>query len=647
MAKKWLTMMFIICLSVFFAACTKEKNTEETPEPQATAESKETAAPEATPEDITAQWDELKIQVSGYRQTGNNVPVEDVLTPIWRSKTKVIPEIVGAPQGTSGDDWIARQVTADTLPEVLGTIGVAQGTNNYKLLKENKKIREITKEDLIKYMPRYVARIEKLGGTIDQVYEDNLDSADGKLWWIPNQLPQSALPGYRGTRYFEEQTNFEPYQSYVRDDILKEIFPEVKTEEELKQLYKDNGGKLSYGEVTDIPIHNMADLLDFYRKIKALNKKVGDKPVYAAHPHSSSSNVNSLVWSMFSAPGGNMWTITGESVTKEDTMTYMPMTPVWKDYLKWFNTAYNEGLLDPESFIQKDDQLNAKVINGEYAVINWWAPVADARKLSKAEGRGYGYRLLPMFDTLQLNSEYQDVTAMPTSLNGSFSGVVLTTTLKDEDYAQVMNWIDWNMSEEADELRTWGLPEWSAGTGKDRRFKPEYKYLETWAISGAAGAKDGNYYGMYDILTNASTNAAAWNHETYGILGLVYPDSPRYTYPKDLTKDVDLDLITHQVLTKHFMDQIVYYRQKGWDLGMIDPEGKFAEIDATNGIYSHDAGSAVVKTIVGKPADFEKNYEKYMAVFNDKFKTELAARTDKYKDLYNTYIKPEVNKVKK
>ena len=51
--------------------------------------------------------------------------------------------------------------------------------------------------------------------------------------------------------------------------------------------------------------------------------------------------------------------------------------------------------MDPEIFVMKNDQYYAKVINGEYAVVNFWWPVNDARKVGK--DRGYGYRFFPLF----------------------------------------------------------------------------------------------------------------------------------------------------------------------------------------------------------------------------------------------------------
>lgn len=38
--------------------------------------------------------------------------------------------------------------------------------------------------------------------------------------------------------------------------------------------------------------------------------------------------------------------------------------PEEKEYFRWLNHMYNEGLLDKDSFVQKDDQYKAKIASG-------------------------------------------------------------------------------------------------------------------------------------------------------------------------------------------------------------------------------------------------------------------------------------------
>jgi hypothetical protein len=45
------------------------------------------------------------------------------------------------------------------------------------------------------------------------------------------------------------------------------------------------------------------------------------------------------------------------------------LTPEWKNYISFMNKGFNEGLFGQEFYIQKPEQRDAKIINGEYAVV--------------------------------------------------------------------------------------------------------------------------------------------------------------------------------------------------------------------------------------------------------------------------------------
>src|SRR5690606_12844712 len=142
--------------------------------------------------------------------------------------------------------------------------------------------------------------------------------------------------------------------------------------------------------------------------------------------------------------------------------------PRFKDYMRWFNDLYNEKLIDPEAFIQTGDQMTAKINNGEYAVVNFMVSpgMGAARQLSIDQDRGYDYRMIPGF-LVPMVTETQDLRYLPTSLY-TYEGVFVTKTVKEEDLPQVLGWLDWNFSLEAEELRSWGTPEFYTGDGENR-----------------------------------------------------------------------------------------------------------------------------------------------------------------------------------
>ncbi len=57
----------------------------------------------------------------------------------------------------------------------------------------------------------------------------------------------------------------------------------------------------------------------------------------------------------------------------DGVVQYNPVQPVFKEFLKYMNTLYEEGLLDEGYFTQTDDQYVAKISNHQAGVFNDWA----------------------------------------------------------------------------------------------------------------------------------------------------------------------------------------------------------------------------------------------------------------------------------
>jgi hypothetical protein len=307
---------------------------------------------------------------------------------------------------------------------------------------------------------------------------------------------------------------------------------------------------------------------------------------------------------------------------------------------------YNEGLSDKEIFIQKEDQKNQKVINGEYAVLHPWLPINDARAKAKAENRGYGFRPFPLF-MMDLKNQNQDYSKRVLTLVNNQNAVGITTKIKDDQIPQILNWIDWNLGEEAGTLRSWGPPEFYTGDGVDRKFKPEYKELEAWAVSGAKSEKDGTYYGMYNP---EGEHDSAWNHETYGIGGYLTPaESPYRVYVQD-ENTVNIDGIVSVVLRKDSLAKSTIVQQLPLGKDAKDAKAAFdkiveeySKITKVASFQADGAKNANVKAIIDKPENFDKNYAA-IEKFNtpellENIKQQNVAWVN-YQNILQKYLKP-------
>ena len=645
-----LVLTVVLTLSVLSACSSKkEKPTDSSAEPTKGIETIDPATETENKGFDVTKASVIKPTVVGKVQTGNKIPVEDKITPIWRDKTKVEPEIINL----SGQDiaqYFSMQSIAGTLPEIIApTNSVFDNADVYASLLNQKLLREITLDEIKTYMPRTVERLANWGISVEDWYNANVEIKTGKLWYIPG-APNLAATTLSDEEFVRRNNSYMPYSWYFRDDILKSIFPNAKTEQELRELYIKNGGNLSYEEVNDVPIYNLDDLYNYLAKVKELGVKVGNKDVIPAQMQLN-SDPGSMMWSAFSLPGF-YWQDLGDRLYNDDTLSYFAATPEWKEYIRWFNKAFNDKLLQTETFIQKDDQRDAKVVNGEYAVYQGWLPTNDARSIAKQEERGYGFRKVALFLGDDLTNNYQKYNEKNYRLRETWGAIGITTALKEEHVPQILNWVDWNYSEEANVLRAWGPSDFYQGEGKNRVFKEEYKDLENWAVYGTSSGKDGIYYGLYSL----SGNDVDWNHETYGIGATWYYEyQPKnvYTIIAADADNVDIDRAYDNAIRDHYARMMTYYVEKPHDDALNalkaefdDAEKRFAELKSTVSFDCDPAKTTTVKAIVESPEKFEENYAAYEKIaltpeFMDSVK-DMGEKWIAYKKLLNSNYRVEV-----
>ncbi|WP_334075272.1 ABC transporter substrate-binding protein [Paenibacillus sp. A14] len=125
--------------------------------------------------------------------------------------------------------------------------------------------------------------------------------------------------------------------------------------------------------------------------------------------------------------------------------------PEEKEYFRWLNHMYNEGLLDKDSFVQKDDQYKAKIASGRVlGLIDQEWGYQDAENALKTSGKDeYTYAHFPV----TLTEEYEDHSFQSAGVDGY--GISITTTCKDP--VRAIKFLDWMSSEEGQILRNWGI----------------------------------------------------------------------------------------------------------------------------------------------------------------------------------------------
>jgi putative aldouronate transport system substrate-binding protein len=155
-------------------------------------------------------------------------------------------------------------------------------------------------------------------------------------------------------------------------------------------------------------------------------------------------------------PGNNLigWPDDGQWLVDENTYeaTYKFLHPDMKIYYKWLNRMNAEGVLDPESFIQKEDVWKAKIASGRVLGISYpiWG-YGDARASLVKDGMPERtYAFLPIV----ADERFKSVMLKNFGFAGGW-GIAISKDCKDPERA--FDFIDWMCSEEAQVLTNWGL----------------------------------------------------------------------------------------------------------------------------------------------------------------------------------------------
>ena len=304
--------------------------------------------------------------------------------------------------GVSIDSKIARVVASNTWPHLATDIG---GEILDQLIEQDL-IYDLT--DLIpKYMPNYMSYINS-NDELRALWERGARrKEDGKIWGF-NHLHNNAFmfsdPEFTPDKYPEMTSKFEDVGSiYVRDDILKAVRPEAHTVKELQDIYMANG-EFTEAEIADYTIDSLDELRKLLEDIKALGVKENGREVWPIYTYDGMDN-----WSLFSQAaffsGAGYNTANSYFIyydAKEDKLKNPAKEEWYKDYIKFWNQLYRDGLASEEALIDTKAAFDQKKNNGEYAILYGLnaPPTQDALK---AGGKDYAYR--KVFVTIPTNYE--------------------------------------------------------------------------------------------------------------------------------------------------------------------------------------------------------------------------------------------------
>lgn len=577
-------------------------------------------------------------------------PTEDVLTPILRQKTGVTATPFPEPAnlGTTQAAIAQALIAGNNLPEIITESYFPPQVDGQQVLVDAGMVWDFHDMAFLKKMfPNFTSRIEQYG-SLDTWYANEATYKGTHIRITQNIDPkafsklQNSMKGTTWARV--NGPSIGVYSKMLRDDILKMIYPNARSDKEQEQYFLNTFNYDNPGDPwSDIPIKSMDDLYNYMKKVKEiidsrnLKDGAGRDKMIVAQLNQSNGNPPSLMWSNISMYG-YAWVEPPFRVA--DKVYYNFQAPWVKGVLQWWNKLYNEGLLDPEVFVKKDEQVAEEITRGRFAIFPKWGGEVAARKFAQDNNLPFGYRNLLNSWPLTAKSQYSDASNVWVTYFQHFGANIITKTVKEADLPQVAGWLDYHYSEEWDDLKSWGPASFYTGTGNNRRFKPEYKDLENFQAYGITGPKDGYYYG---VLYGAPLALAegTYNYEL-GIGNLIgnhaYPNHPRYVYPAKKAAGMDYDgEMLAAVASAYAQKNINFFPQIGWTNSELNNLPNFSKIQYA---WFGTHGPAIAKAITDTPANFEANYAAYQKVFDDNGYTEAMAEYQaKWTEIFNKYVK--------
>ncbi len=407
-----------------------------------------------------AEWSN-KVELTIWETQGNDYvmreqPTENIVGDWLFSKTNV--EVVNM-YGNGGGQWdtkLTKLIAGGNLPDIVHC-GAGQGPSHFSKLDQMDKVWELTPEIMQKYAPDVWKRIP-------QNLWDKM-TVNGKILGIPYYIAatEESQPDATPEEVaFINETKVIPNNDmtynyaqclWIRDDILRKFYPEAKTYDELVAILNEKQEPIG-DDLLDIPIDSTEEFIDFMYDIQALGLKENGKNVYA-FGYEGGDNWTALAWlgaDMYGYKGHN-YTGTWNDVTQEIEIPLVGETI--RQAAKTQNQMINDGVIDKESLAHTAALYNQKVLNGQYAIVpmNLVGSADTVNKQLEEQGKTYRYR--PFITNVPAKEEYG---AYKEATTWSES-VCFLKTLSEEEFYQVLNWVNVQFTDEYEEVLNWGPKE--------------------------------------------------------------------------------------------------------------------------------------------------------------------------------------------
>ncbi len=266
--------------------------------------------------------------------------------------------------------------------------------------------------------------IENYAPNIKKMYADDMN----RLKYSKDDQSIYIIPTYTGVG----QTSFDAGGGFeLQLEVLKELgYPEIRTLDDYENAIKE-----------------------YYAKNPTINGQPTIPMTLNADDWKIMIGVTNPAFQATGLPDNGEFYINPE--TYESQLHYK--RPEEKEYFRWLNKMYNEGLLDKETFTQKSDQYLAKISSGRVlGTINQEWDYSEAENALKGSSDPVMQNRIFGHFPVTLSEEYKDHSFMDVGFPGGY-GIGLTTNLSEAEQIRAIKFLDWLASDEGQVLVQWGI----------------------------------------------------------------------------------------------------------------------------------------------------------------------------------------------
>ena len=423
-------------------------------------------------------WEGEKLEVSFWIASGTDA----VINPISESNVvlKEIERVTGivfnadetfGNGGDTIDAKLPKLVAAKQFPTMVSGYNINSQLNE---LYDNGYLYDLTEYYQNGYLDHltYWAPLEEM----DSYLYNNLKANDGSYFLIPSLSTKNMVSYWDATGYYPEE--FDPaywntyaqlpsnavgeqtyYGIYVRDDILKELYPDALSVAELKKIYMEDG-TFTEEQIYDVELNSAEDFYDMLHDIKELlkdDKWVGldGKGMEVTYgPHTGTDNFSG--WGTYLprllkgfTTNTNYFVLSDRSKDSEGLLQYAYKSDKFVEYMREVNALVNEDIIAQNSMVDNAAAYQEKYLNGHYAVLYGFN---DPSGLN-VDGSAGGWSYRPVWVNVPVDKDYGGYGTLSTI---PYYGIFKNEDMTEEQLEQLIHFIDYQNSEVGIKNAVWG-----------------------------------------------------------------------------------------------------------------------------------------------------------------------------------------------